>query len=240
MLNTKKILVVEDDLNLGFLLSEFLEDEGFEVKLCRDGQSGLAAIKRKKFDLCILDIMMPNLDGFQLARLIKKELPQIPFLFLSAKTRKEDKIEGFNLGAEDFITKPFDEEELLCRIQVILRRNHPQEQPVEECQFQIGDYYFNYHLQELKYKGQHFRLTEKENEVLRLLCLNKNQILKREEAVEIIYGKKDYFLGRSFDVFISKLRKRLKEDPRIRIENVFKVGFILQVKEDTPMQRVQW
>lgn len=230
MIAHHNILIVEDDLNLGFLLVELLEGEGYFVKLCKDGQMGYQALQRRKFDLCILDIMMPQMDGFTLAEKLRQEHERLPFLFLTAKSRKEDKLKGYKYGAEDYIVKPFDEDELLCKLQVILRRNQsravPQESP---SQFSIGRFTFNYDLQELVFEGEAKRLTEKENEILRLLCLHKNQILRREEAVEEIYGKKDYFLGRSFDVFISRLRKMLAKDPDIIIENVFKVGFILKV-----------
>lgn len=232
MLTGKNILVVEDDLNLGFLLVELLESEGFFVKLCKDGQMGLNALQRSQFDLCILDVMMPKMDGFSLAQQIRQKMENLPFLFLTAKSRKEDKLKGYAQGAEDYITKPFDEDELLCKIEVILRRNR-QKTNVQslEKQFHIGDYNFNYELQELQYKDDIKRLTEKENEILRLLCLHQNQILRRDEAVEKVYGRRDYFLGRSFDVFISRLRKLLQQDERITIENVFKVGFILKVED---------
>ena len=231
--STKRILVVEDDLNLGFLLMELLESEGFKVKLCRDAESGLSNFKKDPFDLCLLDVMLPEMDGFQLAHLIRLERKEIPFLFLTARSMKEDKLRGFTLGAEDFITKPFDEEVLLCKIKVILRR-FEEDAPIDcvPTQFSIGEYSFDYTRRELTYKGNPQRITEKESEVLRLLCLNQNQILKREEAVEKIYGKRDYFLGRSFDVFISRIRKLLSDDPSISIENVFKVGFILNVRND--------
>lgn len=226
------VLIVEDDIHLGFLLMEFLEGENFKVKLCRDGVSGFSSFKKESFDICILDVMLPEMDGFDLARKIKNIDQQTPFLFLTARSMKEDKLQGFSVGAEDFITKPFDEQELLCRLKVILRRNKKRNDKPARLQFTIGDYFFDYARQELCYKGTPTRITEKENEVLRLLCLNKNQILKREEAVEQIYGKKDYFLGRSFDVFISRIRKMLKNDPRISIENVFKVGFILNIDNE--------
>lgn len=228
----KKILLVEDDLNLGFLLMDFLEGEGYQVKLCRDGESGLQQVKSTLFDLCILDIMLPKMDGYEVARFIKKENSEVPFLFLSAKSLKDDRLKGYAIGAEDYLTKPFDEEELLCKIKVILRNQQVQTAtPVQPTQFNIGAYFFDYNRHELTYEGITRRITVKENEVLRLLCLHQNQVLNREEAVEQIYGKKDYFLGRSFDVFISRLRKLLKNDPRIHIENVFKVGFILKVPE---------
>ncbi len=228
----KNILIVEDDLHLGFLLMEYLEGEGFQVKLCRDGESGLKQIKSSSYDVCILDLMLPKMDGFDLARRIKLETAETPFLFLTARSLKSDKLKGYAVGAEDFITKPFDEEELLCKLKVILRKNQPTKNKAAcPTQFQIGQFFFDYEKQELTFQDTIKRLTEKENEVLRLLCLHQNQILRREEAVELIYGKKDYFLGRSFDVFISKIRKMLQKDPSISIENVFRVGFILKVKE---------
>ncbi len=230
MHNEKNILVVEDDLNLGFLLVELLENEGFLVKLCRDGHMGLQALQRSRFDLCILDVMMPKMDGFTLAEKIKSQTSELPFLFLTAKSLKEDKLKGYACGAEDYITKPFDEDELLCKIQVIMRRKEESKQPAAEMElFKLGAYVFDYSLQELRYEDVVYRLTEKENDILRLLCLHQNQILRRDTAVEQVYGRRDYFLGRSFDVFISRLRKLLKDDPCISIENVFKVGFILKI-----------
>jgi len=228
----ENILIVEDDLHLGFLLMDFLEGEGFSVKLCRDGESGLKQIKSNPYNVCILDLMLPKMDGFDLAKRIKLTTPETPFLFLTARTLKEDKLKGYALGAEDYISKPFDEEELLCKLKVILRKNKiSKEQTDCSTQFQIGLYFYDYKKQALVFQDSVKRLTEKENEVLRLLCLHRNQILRREQAVEQIYGKKDYFLGRSFDVFISKIRKMLRHDPNITIENVFRVGFILKVKE---------
>ena len=212
---------------------EFLESEGFEVKLARDGKSGWQYFQKSKFDLCILDVMMPGMDGFSLARKIRKANENLPFLFLTAKSLKTDKLEAFSIGAEDYITKPFDEEVLLCRINVILRRHAAEEDNKNQSfQFKIGDYFFDAAMQELTFKNETKRITEKENEVLKLLCLNQNKILKRDEAVEKIYGRRDYFLGRSFDVFISRLRKLLSKDSRICIENVFRVGFILKIQND--------
>lgn len=227
-----KILLIEDDFSLGVLLSDFLEGEGNEVKLCKDGKSGLDAALGESFDLAIIDVMLPKVDGYTIADTLRTENSNLPFLFLTARSMKEDKLKGYDLGAEDYITKPFEEEELLAKINVILRRMQPQTNHSCSNKFQIGKYTFDYNRQELIFEGVPHRLTQKENEVLKLLCLNKNQILKREEAVEKIYGKKDYFLGRSFDVFISKIRKLLKKDPNLKIENVFKVGFILNEKSD--------
>ena len=231
MLNDKHILVVEDDLNLGLLLMDFLETEGLRVTWKRDALSGLQQAQRQRFDLCILDVMMPGMDGFSLAKNLRSQFPKLPFLFLTARLLKEDKLKGYALGAEDYLTKPFDENELLCKIKVILRRNTQQVAEPEPARVQLGRYHFDVGRQELRNGEQAVRLTEKENEVLHLLCQYQNRILRREEAVEKIYGKYDYFLGRSFDVFISRLRKMLKDDPRISIDNVFRVGFILNVRE---------
>ena len=227
----KKILVVEDDLNLGFLLVNFLQDENFDVKLCKNGLEALSYIEKNHYDLCLLDVMMPKLNGFALAKILKEKNIKTPFVFITAKSLKADCINGYQIGAEDYITKPFDEEELLCKIKVILRRQNSDPYADAATLFHLGNYIFDYSRQELSFNEKIHRLTEKENEVLRLLCLNKNKILKREAAVERIYGKADYFLGRSFDVYISRLRKLLKKDPSIEIQNVFKVGFILNIKE---------
>lgn len=226
---TSSILVVEDDQHLGFLLTKLLEAQDYKVKLANDGATAWQSVIDQNFDLCLLDVMMPKMDGFQLAERIKKHSKSLPFIFLTAKSMKSDKLQGYELGAEDYITKPFDEDELLWKIKVILRRNEEEEEL--QSQFQIGNYQFDYQLQELTYNGEPKRLTEKENEVLRLLCLHQDQILRRDDAVEQIYGRWDYFLGRSFDVFISRLRKLLSQDSRIKIENVFKVGFIFKIEE---------
>ncbi|MCL4135835.1 UNVERIFIED_CONTAM: hypothetical protein GTU68_017230 [Idotea baltica] len=230
-MSQKKILVVEDDLNLGFLLFDYLESANFKVKLCKDGLSGLAVLEKQRFDLCLLDVMMPNLDGFSVAKTIKQKGIEVPFIFLTAKSMKEDKLEGYDLGAEDYVTKPFDEEELLCKINVILRRNESDPFATAPSEFQIGNFHFNFKRQELKDYNIAHRLTEKESEVLRLLCLNQNKVLRRKDAVQKIYGKSDYFLGRSFDVYISRLRKLLIGDPSIEIQNIYKVGFMLVINE---------
>jgi len=232
MKSDTRILVVEDDASMGYLLTTLLEGEGYHVRLVSDGQEGLTVYKPETYDLCILDVMMPKMDGFALAKRLREIDPHVRFLFLTARTLKEDMLQGFALGAEDYIRKPFDKDELLCRIQVMMRRQETSliEMP-SSSRFSIGDYLFDYSKQELSWNSESWRITEKENEVLRLLCIHQNQILRRDDAVEKIYGKKDYFLGRSFDVFISRLRKLLGKDPRITIENVFRVGFILNVRE---------
>jgi DNA-binding response OmpR family regulator len=231
MHNDKRILLVEDDLNLGLLLMDYLESEGLQVCWRRDGLSGLQQARRQPFDLCILDVMMPGMDGFRLAKNLREQHPFLPFLFLTARLLKEDKMKGYALGAEDYLTKPFDETELLCKINVVLRRTAQYSPAPELKSVQIGRYHFDPARQELRIAEQTTRLTEKENAVLDLLCRHQNRILRREEAVEKIYGKYDYFLGRSFDVFISRLRKLLKDDPEVSIDNVFRVGFILNVRE---------
>jgi len=228
-----KILLVEDDTSMGYLLTTILEGEGYKVKLCTDGEIGLHEYKPDYFDLCILDVMMPKMDGFALAKRLREIDPNVKFLFLTARSLKEEMLHGFALGAEDYIRKPFDKDELICRLQVMMRRNEAALAGTSNpaSRYAIGEYEFDYSRMELSWKSETWRMTEKENEVLRLLCLNQNKILRRDDAVEKIYGKKDYFLGRSFDVFISRIRKLLQNDPRITIENVFKVGFILNVKE---------
>lgn len=233
MIEQAKILIVEDDLNLGFLLMDFLESENYKVKLCKDGLSGIRTVEKNCFDLCILDVMMPNVDGFAVAKTMRKKGVTVPFIFLTAKSMKEDKLQGYSIGAEDYITKPFDEEELLCKIKVIIRRNEQDAFNNAPTKFKIGGFTFDAQRLELKCPKKVHRLTEKESEVLRLLCINKNEVLRREDAVEKIYGKKDYFLGRSFDVYISRLRKLLSSDPNLEIQNVYKVGFILNERESS-------
>lgn len=232
MMEKGNILIVEDDLNLGFLLMEHLQNEGYRIRLGRDGLSGLELMQKEHFDLCIFDIMMPKIGGFDLARHLKNLHPNTPFLFITARILKEDKLLGYNLGAEDYIIKPFDEQELICKMKVILRRNAHLKFHKEPSNFKIGKYLFDFDRMELAYETDVIRMTDKESKVLKQLCLHKNRILKRDEAVESIYGKKDYFHGRSFDVFISKLRKLLKKDPRVSIDNVFNVGFILNVSDE--------
>jgi DNA-binding response OmpR family regulator len=223
-----RLLLAEDDLNLGNLLQDYLEMEGFEVTLCRDGEEGLEMFRQKPFDICIFDIMMPKKDGFSLAKDIRENNKTIPILFLTAKSLKDDKIEGFKLGADDYITKPFNEEELVYRIKAILKRTklNPQAEE-EETVFKIGKYIFDYARQLLVWGEESRRITSRESEILKLLYAKKNNVLKREDALVAIWGENDYFHGRSFDVFITKLRKYLKKDTDISIENIHGVGFML-------------
>lgn len=224
-----QLLLVEDDLNLGFLLVDYLEEAGYGVKLCRDGISALRKYEEHPYDLCILDVMLPKMQGFELAKRLRATHPEAKFLFVTAKSMKADKCIGYELGAEDYITKPFDEDELGYKIKAILRRTMESSQKQIQV-YSLGNYHFDPGKQELVHGENVIRLTEKETAVLHLLCKCQGQILKRDDAVEVIYGKRDYFLGRSFDVFISRLRKHLKYDDRVRIENVYRVGFILNVE----------
>jgi len=222
-----RILLAEDDLNLGFLLVEFLESHGYDVKLYRDGESALKGFKTGNFNFCILDVMLPRLDGFTLAKSLKSLSANLPVIFLTARSMKEDKLKGYSLGADDYVTKPFDEDELLWRIKAVLNRVSPEEIPQEGQIHAIGKYVFDYSNQALRSGDDTRRLTSREAEVLRVLCASKNNIVKREQILTAIWGENDYFAGRSLDVFISKLRKYFAADPEVRIENIPKVGFIL-------------
>lgn len=226
-----KILLVEDDENLGFMLQDFLEMEGYKVTLKKDGQSGLQEIRDKEFDICILDVMLPHQDGFSIASEIRKMHTEIPFIFLTAKSLEEDRIKGLKLGAEDYITKPFSTEELKLRIEIILKRRPSPDQVTKPEGYDIGNYYFDFANQVLTHKKESRRLTKKEAQLLRLLCQNKNILVRREQALTAIWGADDYFMGRSMDVYIAKLRRYLGEDKRVTITNVHGTGFRLEVAE---------
>jgi len=221
------ILLVEDDLNLGFLLAEFLESKGFSVKLYRDGVTAFAGFQNGNFDFCILDVMLPKMDGFTLAKKLKVLNAQIPIMFLTARALKEDKMKGYEIGVDDYITKPFDEDELYCKINAILNRSNLSKVAGDDI-FQIGRFSFDFQNQLLEFDSEQRRLTERESSILKVLCLSKNKVIRREQILTAIWGENDYFAGRSLDVFISKLRKYFSPDPSIRIENIPKVGFILQ------------
>lgn len=224
------ILLAEDDLNLGFLLVEFLESDGYNVKLFRDGESALKGFKSGNFNFCILDVMLPKLDGFNLAKNIKAFNKDIPVIFLTARSMKTDKLAGYDIGADDYITKPFDEDELLCRIKAVMRRTNPDNG--NGNRFRIGKYIFDFGNQALHLGDQTKRLTQREAEVLHLLCSSFNSIVKREQILIAIWGENDYFAGRSLDVFISKLRKYFAEDESVVIENIPKVGFLLSAQKN--------
>ncbi|MBK9451358.1 MAG: response regulator transcription factor [Bacteroidetes bacterium] len=227
-----RLLLVEDDPNLGEILAEFLTVKGNEVTRATDGEAGLQAWKNGKFDLCILDVMLPKKDGFDLARDIRKVDQQIPILFLTAKNMLEAKAEGFGLGGDDYLTKPFSVEELLLRIKALLRRSSPTHTTTvtsEKETFKLGNFEFDFTYRELKIGKEVKRITSREADLLRLLCLHQNQILKREDALKQIWGDDSYFNARSMDVFITKLRKYLKDDPKIEIMNVHGTGYKLLV-----------
>jgi DNA-binding response OmpR family regulator len=228
----KKILLVEDDPNLGLLLQDYLQLKGkFEVVLCKDGEEGLKAFTKQNFDLLILDVMMPKKDGFTLGKEIRKFNTQVPIIFATAKGMIEDKTQAFNLGGDDYITKPFRIEELLLRINALLKRVNNSEKSEEEKQthFKIGRYDFDYTSQMISAGDVQQKLSTKEAELLRLLCLRKNQVLTREEALLNIWHDDNYFNGRSMDVFLSKIRKYLKDDSNVEIINVHGRGYKLLI-----------
>ncbi|MFW6096045.1 MAG: response regulator transcription factor [Bacteroidota bacterium] len=222
------ILLAEDDENLGSLLKEYLNAKNYHASLYPDGVEAFEGFKAKTFELCIIDIMMPKMDGFTLARKIRDIDSNIPFIFLTAKTMKEDVLEGFSIGADDYITKPFSMEELLYRIQAILRRtlDNGSEQP-EDKVFQIGKYQFDANKQLLTTDNHSKKLTTKESELLKLLCENKNRMLDRNYALRSIWEDDSYFNARSMDVYITKLRKYLKKDPDVQILNIHGKGYKL-------------
>ncbi|HYC86102.1 MAG TPA: response regulator transcription factor [Chryseosolibacter sp.] len=229
MENTKKILLVEDDPNLGFVIKDNLSLNGYDVTLCSDGAEGENTFRDNAFDLCIFDVMLPKKDGFALAKMVREKNAEIPILFLTAKSMIEDKLTGFQTGADDYITKPFSLEELLCRIEVFFRRSK-NTHVAEDKVFRVGKYEFDpFNLVLKNHTGQK-TLTQKEADVLKLLYKNRDRVLKREEILNAIWGNDDYFMGRSMDVFISKLRKYLRDDPTIQIVNYHGVGFRLEVR----------
>ena len=229
----KKILLAEDDPNLGMLLQDYLQLKGkFEVTLCQDGEEALKAFTKDQFDVCIFDVMMPKKDGFTLGKEIRKNDPNVPIIFATAKTMIEDKSEAYNLGGDDYITKPFRIEELLLRINALLKRmSSPDKSGVADLptKFDIGDYKFDYTAQLISNGSGQQKVSTKEAELLRLLCLKKNEVLTREEALISIWHDDNYFNGRSMDVFLSKLRKYLKEDSKVEIINVHGKGYKLLV-----------
>ncbi|HTK83100.1 MAG TPA: response regulator transcription factor [Bacteroidota bacterium] len=229
-MNGKRILLLEDDPNLGFMVQENLELRGYGVTRCTNGVDGLSAYRAEHFDLCLVDVMMPKKDGFSFARDVRATDQNIPLIFLTAKAMKEDKIEGFEIGADDYVTKPFSMEELVLRIQAVLKRTTaPMQQNSGQTEFNVGSYQFDYERQLLQRNSKKQKLTTKEAELLKLLCLHLNGTLIREVALKAIWGSDSYFNGRSMDVFISRLRAYLKNDPSVEIINVHGVGYKLVV-----------
>lgn len=224
------ILLAEDDPNLGMVIKDYLEMKGYSIRVCKDGVEALDAFKKIKFDLCILDVMMPRMDGFTLAKEIRKISELIPIVFLTARTMDDDRIKGFKAGCDDYITKPFSTEELGLRIKAILKRCNMMT-TIPDKGMRIGRYLFDPSNMMLKIEDTERSLTRKETELLSLLSYNMNQIVTREYALRSIWGDDDYFIGRSMDVFITKLRKYLVDDPAISITNIHGTGFRLEVKE---------
>ncbi|MEO1049091.1 MAG: response regulator transcription factor [Bacteroidota bacterium] len=226
-MSDKKLLIVEDDPNLGQILQEYLEIKGYKADLKTNGEEGIEAFSADRYDLCILDIMMPKKDGFSLAKEIRAVDTHIPIVFLTAKSMKEDTIEGFKIGADDYITKPFSMEELLLRLKAILKRSEGPIGNQEQHIFNFGQFIFNYDQQMLSINGSQQKLTSKESDLLRLLCMNINKALDRNTALKLIWGNDTYFNARSMDVYITKLRKYLKKDETIQILTLHGQGFKL-------------
>jgi DNA-binding response OmpR family regulator len=221
------ILIVEDDANAALLLQSFLTTEGYTVRLAVTVKTGLQAFLSDEYCLCILDCSLPDGEGFSLAKEIRQRNEQVPIIFLTARSLLDDKIRGFQSGADDYITKPFEPFELLYKIKAILRRAHLQAHGGKDACLSIGAYQFDPRNQTLSMGHRVKRITAKENEILKLLCQKKNQITRKDEILIALWGESDYFKGRSLDVFIAKLRKYFAEDPGVKIENVHSVGFIL-------------
>jgi len=227
------ILYVEDDENLGFLVSDFLEMEGFNIHMCIDGEAAIKAFMKQDFDLCLLDIMLPKMDGYTVAEHIRSKNQQMPIIFLSAKSQEEDRIKGFIKGGDDYITKPFSTEELKLRILAILRRSNINTKPKKKNRLpktvSLGKFKFDTVNMCIIDGANEQRLTRKENELLKLLIINKNKILKRDDALLSIWGNNDHHNSRSMDVYITKLRKILKADSNISITNYHGTGFKIEI-----------
>ena len=226
-----KILLAEDDVNLGFVVADHLKSEGYKVTLCNDGNEALKRFNEENYHLCILDVMMPLKDGFTLAKDLRKLNLDIPILFLTAKSQLEDKAEGYKSGGDDYLTKPFSVEELSFRIKALLKRVQISVEKPEEKILTIGNTIFDSENLTLTFKNQMQSLTKKEAQILKLMFKLKNQVIPREVILNGVWGQDDYFVGRSLDVFITKLRKYLKEDETIQISNLHGVGFKFTVKE---------
>jgi DNA-binding response OmpR family regulator len=224
-----KILLAEDDRNLAFVIKDNLQDEGFEVIHASDGEAAWQQFQKNDFDICLLDVNMPLRDGFSLAKKIRAESDMIPILFITAKSLEEDRIKGFNTGADDYITKPFSIKELVLRINVFLRRSKKLRSDVLE-EYQIGKLKFAYNEMKIYVSDEVISLTQREADLLRFFAQHINKILKREEVLLNVWGKDDYFLGRSMDVFITKLRKHFKADPNVVLETIHGIGFRLNAQ----------
>jgi len=233
-MNSMKILLAEDDVNLGSLLKQYLEAKDFEADLFENGEDAYKSYMKVKYDICILDVMMPKKDGFELAKNIRNVNKSIPIIFLTAKVLKEDVLKGFKIGADDYITKPFNMEELLYRIEAVMRRTG-REAPEEQEVFQIGSFFFDSKSQTLKFEDDEAsitKLTSKESDLLKLLCQHQDSLMRRDHALKVVWSGDNYFNARSMDVYITKLRKLLQADPGIKIINKHGEGYKLIVQED--------
>jgi len=219
-----KVFLAEDDMSLGFVIKDNLEEEGFDVVHCADGQTAMERFNKDEFDICLLDVMMPNKDGFAVAKKIRQQSDLIPILFLTSKSMEEDKVKGFQTGADDYIIKPFSMQELMMRMNVFLRRTKKMHSEQQE-EYKIGNLRFSFTDLKLYSPEGNFSLTQREADLLRFLCKHPNKVLKREEVLMNVWGKDDYFLGRSMDVFMTKLRKYFKGDPGINLETIHGLGF---------------
>jgi len=224
-----KILLVEDEANFAAVMKSYLELSDFSVDHCEDGQKGYDHFIKNEYDLCILDVMMPEMDGFTLAKKIKDLNPTIPLIFLTAKTLKEDIIQGYKIGADDYITKPFDSELLIYKIKAILNRNLNEDNGNNKSEFKIGTFTFIPRLRTLSSMDEEYKLSPKESELLKLLCESEDEILPRTKALKVIWGDDNFYTTRSMDVYITKLRKYLKKDTSIKIENIHGSGFRLLI-----------
>lgn len=227
----QRILLCEDDESLGMLLREYLQAKNYDADLCLDGEQGYQAFAQKKYDLCVLDVMMPRKDGFQLAKEIREQNQEIPIIFLTAKNLKEDLFEGFKIGADDYLTKPFSMDELVCRMEAILRRSGGKKKR-EATFFKLGKFTFDSKRQLLTLGDRETKLTTKENELLTLLARHANEVLQREVALKTIWIDDNYFNARSMDVYITKLRKLLKDDPLVEVNNVHGKGYRLIIPDE--------
>lgn len=221
-----KILLAEDDISLAFVIKDNLEESGYDVTWCADGETAWQQYSKNVFDICLLDVMMPVKDGFALAKKIRQKSDMVPILFLTAKSLEQDKLEGFKTGADDYITKPFSMKELLMRMEVFLRRTRKKHSE-ESKEYTIGKLQFFYNGLKIKNGEEEFSLTQREADLLKYFCDHLNKVLRREEILLSVWGKDDYFLGRSMDVFITRLRKHFKADPSVLLETIHGIGFRL-------------
>ncbi|MFI5172089.1 MAG: response regulator transcription factor [Chitinophagales bacterium] len=227
-----KILYVEDDVNLGFVTKDNLQKKGYDITLCQDGLTAAQTFTQQKFDLCILDVMLPKIDGFALAQKFRDKDKNVPILFLTAKSMLEDKLQGFKIGGDDYITKPFSIDELVLKVEVFLKRSKVYSDNVEvKNKYKIAGYEFDFKELNLKNTDNSYTLTLREAELLRMLSLNRNQVVRRENILHQVWGEDNYYIGRSLDVFVSRLRKMFADEENVQIENVRGVGFKFIVKE---------